>query len=260
MSLRRLILPGIAVLALLSILLSQSNPLTRQARAYAQSVAISSAAVYVTLRSINAFLSAAQEVEVGGTLVVSGTVQPLKTLEPVDDTVERVASVVFAVMVVNGVLAVALGPVGIVGAGMVIAAVTLATVTARADVQRMARTLGWYGGFLAVAVPLAFWVSAVLADRMTNDVWARNAAIVAEIAAPLADTATEETTLQGRLWAALEDAEDYRVLAGTIYARADDLIGSYIAILAVFLFKILLLPALITGGFLVVIRSLARGP
>ena len=43
----------------------RDNPLNAAAQRYAQSVATTSAATYVTLRTLNAFLSTAQEVEVG---------------------------------------------------------------------------------------------------------------------------------------------------------------------------------------------------
>ena len=102
----------LAVLALVGMLAYSANPLTQRAQAFAEQTATASAATYLSLRVVNAFLSTAQEIELGGTLVVSGTTQPLKWLEPVDDTIERIAGVVFGVMVATGVLAVALGPVG----------------------------------------------------------------------------------------------------------------------------------------------------
>lgn len=257
------VLVVLAAAALAAAVFHRDNPVTGRAQDYAGDVAVSSAAVYVTLRSVNAFLSAAQEVEVGGSLVVSGTVQPLKTLEPIDDTIERIASVVFAMMVVTGVISVAMGPIGAVGAAMIALALAVwiadRMIGRRDVVVVLARRLGWYGGFLALAVPVAFLLSAQVADRLTQDVWAQNAAVIAEITAPIAEDGAQTPELQNRLWQALDDLDDYRVLAGNIYDRADALIGSYIAILAVFLFKIVVLPATLMGGLFLIARFFAQG-
>lgn len=72
--------------------------------------ATTSAATYVTLRTLNAVLSTVQEAAFTGSVVVAeATVQPLKALEPIDDTVERISDVVFAIMLAAGVLSVAMG-------------------------------------------------------------------------------------------------------------------------------------------------------
>ena len=47
---------------------------------------------------------------------------------------------------------------------------------------------------------------------------------------------------------------------GEVFARADDLIGSYIAILSVFVFRIVILPLLVLGAFFVLARGLAQRP
>lgn len=120
----RVVLIVAAGLLLVAALLPQT-PLSKSAARYAGGVATASAGTYVTLRTLNAFLSTAQEIEVGGAFVVSGTAQPLKVLEPIDDTVERIASVVFALMVVSGVLSVAMGPVSAVGLAMMAGALVL---------------------------------------------------------------------------------------------------------------------------------------
>ena len=56
------------------------------------------------------------------------------------------------------------------------------------------------------------------------------------------------------------DAERYQTLMGEVFARADDLIGSYIAILSVFVFRIVILPLLVLGAFFVLARGLAQRP
>lgn len=260
-----ILLGMLAALALLAAVFYPKNPLANRAQDYAQSVAVASAGVYVTLRTLNAFLSTAQEVEVGGSLVVSGTIQPLKTLEPIDDTIERVAGLVFVMLVVTGVLAVAMGPVSAVGATMIALALgvwILDRLVGRRDVfVALSRRLIWYGVFLGIAVPLAFLITAQVADRLTQSVWDDNMAVVAEITAGMEDSAVETpASFQNRLWAALDEADDYRVLAVNIYDKADALIGSYIAILAVFVFKVFVMPMLLLGAFFVMARFFAQHP
>ena len=236
------------------------NPLTRAARDQAAGIAGASAAVYVTLRALNAVLSTAQEVEIGGALVVSGNVQPLKLLEPVDDTIERIAGLVFFVMLATGVLSVALGPVGGLGWALVALACLAALLPGRARRPVLARQLGIYGAVLALAVPLAFVLAGLAADRLTARVWAENSAIIEEITGQVEPGA--ETAAEPEGWFRLfpDDLEHYRAIAGNIMGRADELIASYLALLSVFIFKLAVLPALVLGGLWLVLRALLRPP
>ena len=61
------------------------DPLTHSAQGYAADIATKAAATYVVLRTLNAVLSTAQEVEVGVSFIASGSAQPLKVLEPLDE-------------------------------------------------------------------------------------------------------------------------------------------------------------------------------
>lgn len=253
---RRAFLAALAVAALLAALFYTANPLTRAARDYAQTVAVSSAGIYVTLRSLNAVLSTAQEVEVGGSLVVSGNVQPLKVLEPIDDTIERIAGLVFFVMVATGVLSVALGPVAGVGWALVALACLLAFMPPRGTGPGPTRLLGWYGVGLGLALPLAFVLSGLVADRMTEAVWAENSAVIDDITGQVEPGAAAED--DGWFNLIPDDLEHYQVIAGNIMSRADELIASYLAILSVFLFKLLVLPALLLAGLYLALRAVAR--
>lgn len=257
---RQLVLVLLAGLALVAAAFYEANPLTRRAETYARSVAVASAGVYVTLRTLNAVLSAAQEIEVGGSMVVSGTAQPLKLLEPIDDTVERVASVVFALMVATGVLSVAMAPTGAVGFALLAMALTLGAL-GRGGLAPVARRLGWYGGALALALPLAFALSALLADPMTRPIWDRNMAVIEEITAGVDVVEVEEAGQGGwgaNIRSALGEIDRYQELAQNLYRRADDLVGSFVAILAVFVFKLFVLPALLLGGLFVALRGALR--
>lgn len=259
-STRPIVLLLLGVMALAAAVFPGANPVTQSAQRYAETIAEASAVTYVTLRSLNAVLSTAQEVEVGASLGFSGSFQPGKVLEPVDDTIERIAGLVFTIMVTTGVLAVAMGPVSAVGFAMVAGALTLWAadlLIGRLDVVAvLARRLVWYGAFLAIALPLTFLLSSTVADRLTQDVWSRNAAVIDEITAPV----SQENWVGQDGWIPdwMENTDRYRDLAQNVYERADDLISSYLAILAVFLFKVFILPALLMGGLFVIVRFFAH--
>ncbi|MFC3613909.1 hypothetical protein ACFORG_09085 [Lutimaribacter marinistellae] len=253
----------IAALGLAAVWFYRDNPLSNAARDYAGTVSTASAATYVGLRTLNAVLSTAQEIEVGGSLVVSGTAQPLKVLEPVDDTIERIAGVVFSLMVATGILAVAMGPVGAVGAGMIAGASLLwiadRLLGPRDVISDLSRRLVWYGAFFLLALPASFVISGELADILTGDVLTRHEAIIAEITASVGPPVPDQP---GGWWdgmrGALDEAGRYQALAQNLWDRADELIASYMALLAVFIFRIFLLPALLAGAFFVLARFFAH--
>ncbi|WOI55521.1 hypothetical protein [Palleronia sp. LCG004] len=242
---------------------ARDAPLVGRAQAYAETVATSSAATYVTLRTLNAFLSTAQEIEVGGSLFVSGNVQPLKVLEPIDDTVERVAGAIFAIMAATGIVAVALGPLGTggwmllaLGCGVAVAELSLGRRAA------LSRPLLGYGAFLAVALPLAFVIAAGVADALTDAVWVRHQAIIADITRGIAEPAGLDDA-RGEGWIAtmgdsLGSIADYRTFAVGIYNRADDLVASFVMILAVFVFKLFVLPIVVLAAFVLAWRQAAQ--
>ena len=246
-----LLLAGAALL-----LARADGPLTDRAQGYAQSIAINASATYITLRTLNAFLSAAQEIEVGVSLVGQGSAQPLKTLEPIDDTVERIAGVVFWVMLAAGTLAVALGPVSTIGLVLLaLAAVVWAGVAATGRPHPLGgvpRQLAVYGGFLGLALPLTFAVADPLADGLTDATWAAQTAIVQDITATVDGLPVEEGIR--------EKISRYQTLADNLWTRADELIASLLTLLAVFIFKVVVLPVLLIGGLLVVARGMARQP
>ncbi|QFU07720.1 hypothetical protein PARPLA_01636 [Rhodobacteraceae bacterium THAF1] len=232
----------------------QNDLLTDRAQGYAQSIAVNASATYITLRTLNAFLSAAQEIEVGVSLVGQGSAQPLKTLEPIDDTIERIADVVFWVMLASGTLAVALGPVSTIGLVMLSAAAGLwagVAASGRANpLGGVPRQLAVYGGFLGLALPLAFAVADPLSDRLTDATWEAQTRIVQEITATV-DTLPVDEGLRDKI-------ARYTTLAENLWNRADDLIASLLTLLAVFIFKVVVLPILLMGGLLVIARGLAR--
>ncbi|WP_102107295.1 hypothetical protein [Oceaniglobus roseus] len=249
----------VAALSLWAVATYRDNPVTARAQAYSQTIAATAAATYVTLRSLNAFLSTAQELEVGVSFIGSGSAQPLKVLEPIDDTVERIAGLIFGVMVATGILAVALGPVSAVGFGMVAVAAGLWLFTVilspRRRLRRLPRRLAWYGAFLGLALPLALVASSQLAGRLTDATYEANRAVIAEITQTLdADALDGE---EGAFSLTIGAIDDYRQLAVSIWNRADELIASLVALLAVYVFNIFILPLMLMGGLFLAVRFLA---
>lgn len=245
-----LLLIGAALCVALSLFVARSDgdPLTGGAQAYAADIATKSAATYVTLRTLNAVLSTAQEIEVGLTFIASGTAQPLKVLEPVDDTVERIAALVFGVMVATGVLAVALGPVSALGLALLAVALAIATFFPQ---RRMSRPLGWYGLFFGLALPVSLVLAAPLSEALTQTTYARNLAVVNEI--------TQQVSGGQEVVAQDLGLNDYRKIAANVWNRADELIGAMVALVGVYVFRIFILPLMLVGGLFFAARSFARG-
>lgn len=224
----------LAILALVAAVGYAANPVTRGAQDYARGVAAAS-----------------------GGVIVSGSAQPLKVLEPIDDTVERIAGVVFFMMVATGVIGLAMGPVTAIGFGLLGMAALLSLTARDGRGGTLVRPLGIHGCILAIAVPFSFLVASLLADWMTASVWAEHDAILAEISATVAPE-VKARGLDG--WRdLLENAKRYGKLATGIYDRADELVASFVAILAVLLIKVLVLPLVILGAFVLLARNLSKG-
>ena len=247
MSLPRGALVALLVLAVLAAVF-RDNPLTRSAQGYAQSIATTAAGTYVTLRTLNAFLSTAQELEVGVSFIASGTAQPLKVLEPIDDTIERIAGLIFGVMVATGVVAIALGPVSGIGWALFALAVALALLRKRQQVDM--GYLATYGLLLGMGLPLALTFSAWLATALTQGAYLENLAVLQDITQLVSSADTLEGEGPG--------LSEYRALASNVWARADELISSLIAILSVYVFRLFVMPILLIIAMLLLARRLVQ--
>lgn len=95
----------------------------------------------------------------------------------------------------------------------------------------------------------------MIADSLTQQVWTKNHDTIKEITAPID---VKDSDMDGGLWQFAEIVDNYSELARNIYEQADDLIASYIAILSVFLFKIIILPPILFGAFFIATRFFAR--
>lgn len=223
------------------------NPLERAASSAAKETATATLVVYAGLRTLNAFLSAAQEVEVGASVGVSGSVQPLKSLEPIDDTVERVAGIVLAISIFAGVAGLGFGPLAVVGCLAMLAGIAI-----WAHARPLARRLIGAGVVMAIVLPSAFLVSGLLGDAMTRSVWEENREIQDRITREIDESGvvsdeevSQSDSLLDRLTSGFEGAnaaQRFVTAAGVLRDEADDLLASYVQILAVWILKLMVLP------------------
>lgn len=251
----------LAALCLLLAVMPRENPLTTRAEAYQGEIAVAAGATYVSLRAINAFLSAAQEVEVGGSLVVEGSVHPLKWLEPVDDTVERVSAAIFAVAVLTGVLKISLAPVASVGFALLALALLTrggceaATGWHRAPpvLRRLGGVCGGLGFAFAIALPLAFVLGVWGGEVLTAEAAAGANGTLDMIAAE----AGKLVALEDQSWR--ESWEAYRGAARFFWEQADDLLNAALTLVGVFLLRMVVLPMVLLLALWAAARRLVAG-
>lgn len=257
------------------------NPALGPAERAAEDIALATGGVYVSLRVINAALSAAQEIEVGASIGAQASIQPLKVLEPVDDTIERVADVVFAVAAGAAVAAVGFAPVAALGLTLLGAGcLGLAAFLALLPVTRLelfSRAAIRLGAALGLVLPIGFALGVDLGARLTEPQWQ---AAIAQLDAVTAEAqilvGAGETlddlpanavpgTILGRLGAQLQAAGEgvgeaveavgrYREAAGVFLSEADALFQATLVIIAVFALRMLVLPALLLWGAMTLMR------
>lgn len=128
-----------------------------------------------------------------------------------------------------------------------------------------ARSLGIYGVFLALGLPFCLIASDMLAAPLTGAVLAEHQAVVADIVAAVPASATDTTKSDAedeRWFGGIRDTfsagSDHLALARSIMRNADTLIKSYLSILAVLIFRLVLLPVLLVGSVWLMMRSFAR--
>lgn len=254
---------------------TQANPAVRWAETSVQQIAASMTGVYVSLRVINAALSAAQEIEVGASVGAQANVQPLKVLEPVDDTVERVADVVFAVAVGAAVATVGLAPVALLGALVLGAgALVMAAGLVWPKLPRGVSGLAWravrLGSAVSVVLPLVVVAGLELGDRMTalpqQDAYAVLNGVADEAQlligqdTPDPDVITEETggTFFGRFFdsvsSAGETVQSYTQAARVFRSEATALFEATLILIGVFVLQSIVLPILLFWGVIALLR------
>lgn len=270
---------------------SSWNPLIAASERSAEEIAASSVAVYVSLRAINAALSTAQEIEVGASVVGQASVQPLKVLEPVDDTVERVAGAVFLVAAGAALFSVGLAPVVSIGL-----AALGAGLLGRAAVRRfpglaapaapaapVCSRVITFGLAVGLALPLVFSLGVRAADSATAaqmrgamaqlDSVAQQARILLGAEEDLAEAPLEsgENTgvlswLNGQVTAVsegisgvFEQSGRYLEAAQVFVDEADSILRASLTLIGIFTLRMLVLPVFLLWAAMALIRAVQRG-
>ncbi|UIJ73933.1 hypothetical protein [Aurantimonas sp. HBX-1] len=170
--------PVIGVL-LVGALLLFFNPFAENASRYNTQVTASAITLYATLRVANSVMSIAKDVDVqASSVVASVTASPGRALEPVTDTIERLADLLFVIVLVSGVLSVIIMPAATVGAGLlVVLAGSLLMLRMLPQRYRAPVLMGFLSRGIAVAmiaaliVPAAFSVAFLAGDQLTAQAW-----------------------------------------------------------------------------------------
>ena len=257
------------------------NPALPPAVAAAEEIAVVTAGVYVSLRVINAALSTAQEVEIGASIGAQASLQPLKVLEPVDDTVERVAAVVFAVAAGAALAVVGLEPVaaiGLVVLGIGLIGFGAARLAGHGSAAAASLRAVRLGAALGLVLPLVFAGGVWLGERATAPQWdaamARLEAVTGEAQVLigggeeelLADAGDVPTGMLSGFLAAVsgvvdgvanvrDAAQNYIAAASVFTAQADALFGATLTIIGIFVLRTLVLPLVLLWSVMAVLRK-----
>jgi hypothetical protein len=182
---------------------TNNGPFIKGAKDYSQEIAKSSAATYLSLRLINAAISFAEEVEVGGSIIaVSGSAHPFKVLEPIDDAVERLSAAIFLVGTVSGIMTVVLPVLGgvtliIIGTSMAVLA-GLSLTGLRFPGQYLVLNL-FQGaarlGCMGFLIVLAFSISSWFAEGISNKAWGEYQLTVTKIAEQMPSLSQDEISM-----------------------------------------------------------------
>ncbi len=182
---------------------TNNGPFIKGAEDYSQEIAKSSASAYLSLRLINAAISFAEEVEVGGSVIaVNGSAHPFKVLEPIDDAVERLSAAIFLVGAVSGVLAVVLpmlGDVALVLVGVSLAALAGLDLSSlkfpgRIFLLNLFQGTARLGG-LGFLVVMAFSISSWFADSVSERAWGEYQLTLTKIAEQMPDLTPEDVSV-----------------------------------------------------------------
>jgi hypothetical protein len=155
------------------------NPLADVAARFSREVTIGSGALYGTLRVVNSLMSVAKDADVtGGVGVASVTASPGQLLQPVTNTIDRMADLLFYLAIASGILSLVLVPVAkaasavlAVGAG-VIAILLLTTRAIPPALERVSRSVAVLGILGAVLLPTSYSLAFYAGNAITEDAWA----------------------------------------------------------------------------------------
>jgi hypothetical protein len=267
---RTLILLASLLLVLAAIV---QPPFVRAARLQAEDVATTAVIAYGALRAINAAISVAKETEFSVPVVGAVGAKPGMALDPVDETVARVSDAVFVILALTATLTLAFSPIAKLGA--LLAAASLAALWLALHVPPLrplagaAERLAAFGLLFALVLPAAFagggWIGKLATDPQL-------AAARAEL-----EEASGQGVGQGMGGVDAADAEDlpwWRFRSGAeappaqddaegwlgeYRERAETILQSSVTIIGVYVLRLLVFPAILLGGLLIVVRQAVAG-
>lgn len=257
MDVRRVALAGLGAVALIIAAL-QLPVASSSGEAASREIATTATVVYVSLRAVNAALSVAQEIEVGASAVAQATTQPLKVLDPVDDTIERVAGIVFAVASISWVLSVAFQPLSVVGFfALGIGLILLSLGGRRPGVAAVSKTLVHLGLTFALILPLLYaggtalgrtaTASAEEQAQATLDGVASNARLlIGREEAASRDLLGSDVGWLGRMFGGMSETKKqiagFANAADYYWTNADAVLEAAFVLIAIFALRMLILP------------------
>lgn len=269
MPLRRTLLALLGVVCLV-IAAFQVPVASGAGEAASRDIAKAATVVYVSLRAVNAALSVAQEIEMGVSLGGQATTRPMMVLEPVDDTIERIAAVVFTVAATSWLLALAFQPVAVIGfvvAGL--GALGLAFLDRWPETGNAARALLHLGLVLALVLPLTLAAGTEIGRIATEGAEARATAELQRVATEArgmigrddADGSDDVEIPSGFFAGMFDGAErardqirSFANAADYYWSNADTVLDAAFVLIAVFLLRIFVLP----GVLLFILLRMAR--
>lgn len=166
-----------------------TNPLAGIASTYNTEIAASGAAIYGSLRFASSAMSVAKDADIAGSVAIASvTLSPGQVLEPVTATINRMADLLFGLVLASGVISVTLPAVARIGAvllcisGILLAAAQYAGTGLRSaggGLRRLGVATARLGAITAILVPGAYSIAFLLGDFLTADAW-RSATAVFE--------------------------------------------------------------------------------
>jgi len=283
-----IVLGAFALLCLTGVIDSVLRPLSahfdRGAEEVVDDIAARAAVAFAISRSINAALSFAEEVTISAGVLIEGSVNPAKVLEPVNNLIEQFADIMLAVAIAALMLKILLGVGAAWGVSVFLAAALvvfclegLARNRPRLWKPRMER-LGFalllLAFLLRLALPAALFATHAVSEHFLADRYAeaedslRSIQSKAEAASSAVREADEVTAEDGGgSWFAGKAASAVDLVRKAFGAVSDVFGGAFesvVAIATVFLFETMLLPValvlLIYRAFLTLARPAAYRP
>lgn len=265
------------------------NPLLAISSGFNAEVATGMAAVYGSLRILKGVLMMAADANFsGGLAVVSFEGSPGQLVTPVIDTVERMANLVFALLIAAGLLAALIPIIGSWAAGLVAAGALLLAIFGwnggrlPRSVASGAQALVLLGMFGAVLMPGGYTIASLVGDHYFPT--SSHTAELEQIVAPLEETASLDADsvaepsaepniwqqITGQIGGLVQSVGDFGVgtldqvgkAIGSIGHTIDEaqaLLQALIALAVAYILKLFVLPMVVIGSSLLVLRMVWRG-